>query len=109
MEFPHERAHFRIEYPIRERPTFYIGGVPHQVADCSERGLRFLLTGPAPEIGERISGKLRFTRGSEMVLEGEVVRLHEQSAGLKLIGPGIPMRTIFDEQRFIRKRYPTRF
>ena len=109
MAWPHERAHFRIEYPIRERPTFTVGKVVYPVMDASERGIRFAMPGELPEIGTRFAGRLRFSRGEEMPLEGDVVRLHEQSVAIHLAGAGIPLKTIFDEQRFLRKRYPTRY
>jgi PilZ domain len=109
MAWPHERAHFRIEYPIRERPTFTVGKAVYSVVDCSERGLRFAMAGELPALGTRIAGRLRFSRGDELLLEGEVVRLHEQSVAILLAGAGIELRTIFDEQRYLRKRYPTRY
>lgn len=109
MSWEHERAHFRVEYPIRERPTFTAGGVSYLVADCSEQGMRYVETGEMPEMGTRLAGRLRFSRGEELDVEGEVVRFFDRSVGLRLNGAGIPMRTIFDEQRFLRKLYPTRF
>lgn len=42
-DWPHERNLYRIEYPRGERPGLRIGGALHDVVDCSEQGLRFVL------------------------------------------------------------------
>ncbi len=111
MKWQFERAYYRIEYPIFERPWFDIGGRIHDVVDCSEAGLRYRLAGAAggpPKIGDTISGQLRFRRGEQVEVAGRVVRVQDGQIALNLDPPGIPLKIIFDEQRFILKKYPQR-
>jgi hypothetical protein len=103
-----EREHYRIEYPILERPTFVVGTLVHQVVDCSESGIRYRLISEPPEAGTLVAGRLRFRRGSELMVEGEVLRIQDACAALRLKEPGIPLRIMLDEQRFLRKQYPNR-
>lgn len=110
MSWQFNRAHYRIEYPERERPRFATADTEFVVVDCSERGFRYRSpAGPHPEIGTIITGTLVFRGQREVMVEGEVVRHDKTDIALRLSGPGIPLAIILDEQRYLRSRYPTRF
>jgi hypothetical protein len=104
-----ERAHYRIIYPLGDRPRLELGGRQHDVVDCSEGGLRFQMTsGAPPELGESVRAVVRFHEGREVEVEGPVVRVQGGHVALRL-ARGIPLAVILAEQRYLRAHYPTRF
>ncbi|HEY8468504.1 MAG TPA: hypothetical protein VIL18_02620 [Longimicrobiales bacterium] len=40
-----ERAHYRIQYPVNERPRLLVAGREYEVLNCSEKGVGFLAPG----------------------------------------------------------------
>lgn len=110
MMYPIERSYYRIQYPLTERPVLMLEGRQYPVIDCSEHGLRFVRSLTAPlEVGDRVHGVLRFKRGAETEVEGDVVRVQGEHAALHLKVSGIPLSIILDEQRYLRTHYPMRF
>ena len=104
-----ERAHYRIVYPLRDRPRLELGGGQHEVVDCSEGGLRFQMTsGAPPELGAHVRAVVRFHEGREVVVEGPIVRVQGGHIALRLTR-GIPLAVILAEQRYLLAHYPTRF
>lgn len=104
-----ERAFYRIVFPERERPILLLEGREHPVVDCSEHGLRFeRRPWPPLELGAVVHGILRFHKGDEIEVEGEVVRLQDEHAAVHLNVRPIPMGRIFEEQRYLRMLYPMR-
>lgn len=107
---PQTRSYYRVEYPLAERPHFLMSDRILQVLDCSEVGFRYDISGyPAPTVGERIAGRIRFRRGRQFPVEGRVVRVREREVVVMLDEVRIPLATIYDEQRYLRSRYPMRF
>jgi hypothetical protein len=116
MLFSNGRAYYRVVYPERERPTFIIAGrrlsdaMP--VIDCSERGIRYeiplerLQPDQLPAVDDKIRGRVRFRDGTEIEIEGTVVRVAPPAIALKLQAPGVPLSVIFAEQRYLRTHYP---
>ena len=107
MKYPAERAFYRIVFPMRERPILVLEGREHYVIDCSEHGLRFVRQSwPELERGMMVQGTLRFHRGEEVEVEGEVVRVQDEQVALHLSVRPIPMGRIIEEQRYLRMLYP---
>lgn len=113
MNYPIEREHFRIVYPLMERPKLRTADVEtgaveeYDVVDCSETGLRYLIRfGPLPEIGAEVSGRVHFRRGEVVDIAGTVVRTQGSSVALHLVASNIPLATVLDEQRYLRINYP---
>jgi hypothetical protein len=105
MRHPRERAHYRVEYPIQERPAFVVGEIEMAVYDLSENGVRFAAHAGLPvQEGDGLSGSIQFRGRGELHVEGTVVWVRGPVAALKLEVP-IPFGTILDEQRFLRTRY----
>jgi hypothetical protein len=110
MSYPVERSYYRINYPLTERPMLVLEGRQYPVIDCSEHGLRFVRSLSVPlEVGDRVQGLLKFRRGAEADVEGDVVRVQADHAALHLKVAGIPLSIILDEQRYLRVHYPMRF
>ncbi len=108
MPFRIERAFYRIHYPIAERPRFWSGTYAYEVLDCCEGGLRYRLneSDPRPAVGSSVRGLLRFHRGTELEIEGDVVRVQNGSVALNLTVNRIPFSVILTEQKELLRRYP---
>jgi hypothetical protein len=105
--YPFQRAYFRIRFPMRERPRLVVDGRELEVVDCSENGLRYRAEpGAVPAWGSEIQGELRFRRGATVEIEGTVVRRQAGEVALRLAETRIPLKIIFDEQRYLRAHYP---
>jgi hypothetical protein len=105
MEYDRERAFYRVSYPTRERPTFDTQGYELAVHDVSEFGLCFAPDPALPlEVGDVLSGTVRFRNRGELVVEGSVVWKKESLAALELTVP-VPFARILGEQRYLRSRY----
>ncbi len=100
------REYHRIRYPLAERPTLLLENRSFTVIDVSVRGLFYIAPGgPFPQPRDPIKGILRFRRGAQVVIEGEVVRVHETGIALHLRRE-IPFSVLLAEQRYLHKRYP---
>ncbi|MBK6485980.1 MAG: PilZ domain-containing protein [Gemmatimonadetes bacterium] len=110
MSYEFERAAYRIPYPPSARPRLMLGDREVPLVDCSERGLRFTTEGvPHPSVGSRISGRVHLLSGGPaLAVEGTVIRCQEGEVAVRLKAPGIPVRAVFAEQRFLGQRFPAR-
>jgi hypothetical protein len=113
MSYPIERQHFRIVYPLLERPRLRMedpetGAVTeHDVVDCSENGIRYLVRhGPLPDIGSDMAGQVQLRRGEVKDIAGKDVRTQGISVAVHLVVANSPLATILDEQRYLRINYP---
>jgi hypothetical protein len=103
------RAHFRVEYPLSERPVFHAPGLVCAVADVSESGM----TVAAP-IGvratlrpsDRVAGTIHFRHAPHAEIDGVILRLTEHGAVVHFdVGP-VPWATIQAEERALLAKYP---
>jgi len=104
--WPHDRSHYRIEYPRRERPTLLLGGIEFTVVDCSEAGIRFLNPGVAFQRDDPVGGIVHFRDRIEVPVSGRVIRVQGGYVALCLDGSGVPFPVILSEQRYLRAHYP---
>ena len=108
--FACQRAHYRLAYPVLERPRLLLEDGGLEVVDCSEMGLRLRTTGgPVPELGTRVQGTLVFRHGGTEEVEGAVVRIRAGEMAVHLTERGVPFSRIWEGQRRLRSRYPDRF
>ena len=99
------RAHYRVTYPIVERPVFEVDGATYQVVQCSERGLRYEVSnGGIPAVGDEVRGTIRFRRGSTVQVTGEVTRAEGGEVVLVLHQRGIPFSDMLLEQQYLRSK-----
>jgi hypothetical protein len=120
MRYRFQRAHFRILYPVQGRPRLILQAdaeqdedaesepevVELEVIDCSERGVRFRPQTAPPAVGTEIRGQVRFRSGVEVAVEGMVIRIQAGDVAVHLNRRPIPLGVIYDEQRFLRARFP---
>lgn len=99
------RAHFRIVYPLIERPAFEVGRFVYEVIDCSELGLRFEVKDRRiPAVGSQMEGTVVFRRGASIDITGQVLRAQGGMVVLILDAPGITFSGILGEQRYLRSK-----
>jgi hypothetical protein len=103
--WPHDRSHYRIEYPRRARPVLELDEVKYSVVDCSENGIRFKSGGVTFQRGDPVAGVIRFPGRGETPVAGVVVRVQEGHVALLLEETGIPFPMILSEQRYLRANY----
>ena len=97
------RALYRVAYPLGSRPGFDMGRFVHEVVDCSEQGLRYEVRDlRIPEVGTQLGGIIKFRRGCQVEVTGEVIRAHAGLVVLVLDAPGIRFSDILLEQRYLR-------
>jgi hypothetical protein len=101
-----ERRGFeRIEYghDSGERPVFLSGGGAYEVADCAERGLRYVPPSDRlPAIGSEVRGTVRFPDGPEVPVEGVVVRAGGEGVAVNFTQLWIDKEVIERERRRLR-------
>ena len=84
-----------------------VDGIAHEVLDCSESGMRYRLATDEPAMyGQEIRGLVQFRRGTEIQVEGRIVRIDGEFAALHFNALGIPFGIILAEQRDLLRRYP---
>ncbi len=110
MEYEFERSAYRIPYPPTARPRLKLGDREVPLVDCSERGLRFSVDSASlPKVGSYISGQvLLLSGGPALAVEGTVIRCQSGEVAVQLKAPGIPVRAVFAEQRYLGQRFPAR-
>lgn len=104
MSYDVPRNHYRVLYPVAVRPVFTTGATEYRVVDLSEGGMRCALGDlPHPELGTMMEGTIKFKRGHQRTLRGEVVRLGVGFMALRL-DVGVPFAVMIDEQRYLLNR-----
>lgn len=98
--FQHSRrAVYRVVYPVRERPTFIVGAESFSVIDCSELGVRYQVPeAHRPGVGITVAGRMRFSRGLEVPVSGEVVRVQDGTVALRFRTEAIPSAEMVAER-----------
>jgi len=105
VSYPSEREHYRIQYPMAARPKIVVDGRTYDVVDISERGVRFKVTEEMTfNVGDGFSGQVRFKRSDAVRVGGKVVRIVGKEIAAKL-DAGIPLKTMIEEQRYIREQH----
>lgn len=100
------RQHYRIRYPIQERPQFECQGKKYPVIDVSERGLAILVD-KKDGIGQfklELTGRIAFKCGDAVTVSGKVLRSNPDSV-IIVLRAGVPFATVMKEQRLIIKKY----
>jgi hypothetical protein len=96
------RAHYRIVYPVHERPWIVYGTSISEVTECSERGLRFRTVGSPLPAGTALVGRLGMRHGQEVRFGGSVIWGDEQTTALHLDRAPIPFLAMMREQMYLR-------
>jgi hypothetical protein len=104
MSFIDRRAHERVVYPKGQGPTLIIGDAVYEILDCSERGLRVARATPMPlEASVDFQGRVRFPPGTEVPVEGVVLRVQDDEIAIQFTGLWIPRDVILAELRRMKQ------
>jgi hypothetical protein len=104
MSFIDRRAHERVVYPEGQRPTLTVGSGVYEVLDCSERGLLVARTGAASlETSLDVQGRVRFPTGTDVTIEGVVLRVQDDAIAIQFTGLWIPRDVILAELRRMKQ------
>jgi hypothetical protein len=99
------RGHFRLRYPPGGGPVLTTDGTTRAVTELSERGLRFSDGGRTATLADRVAGVLHVPDGSELAVEGAVVRAIGGWIAVRLTR-GVHLGRMLSEQRRILRDYP---
>jgi hypothetical protein len=105
MSDTERRGFERVEYAPGERPLFLSGGESFEVVDCAERGIRVLPSREVPqlpEVGSDLHGTVRFPGGTEVPVEGVVVRVSGDGIAVNFTQVWIDKEVIERERRRLR-------
>jgi hypothetical protein len=109
VSYPHDRAFFRLRYPVGGAPSFVESGLTHRVVDIGEGGFRYAPSqGPTPQVGSVVTGVIEFAEGEPLELEGIVVRVQGGEVAVHCAQRAIPLAVVLREQRYVRRHYPFR-
>jgi len=98
------RNHYRIKYPLIERPFLTVDKNTYQVLDISEGGVKFFSPVKNFKVGEYITGSIKFHDGEIVTVEGHILRLQSRRI-IILLDRKIPLQRILKEQRHLIKKY----
>lgn len=101
-----QREHYRIRYPVEERPTFECQGRQYEVIDLSEKGLAFR-RGAQDSIAQTpglLKGRILFKSGEFAAITGKVLR-HTEDTVILILQIGVPLSIIMKEQRQLLQRF----
>src|SRR5437868_2423343 len=103
---PQTRGHFRIPFPIGERPQLLVGEAEFEVIDLSERGARIVRNGKWPADGDGpFAATIRFRDGATAEVTAELHRKEADKLVLRF-GKQLSYSLIAAEQRRLLRLYP---
>lgn len=102
-----KRDHYRLEYPVNDRPTVLISGLRYEVIDASEQGLKFRCNNTiTPEKNSLFRGTVFFQDGKNYEVSGTVLRYDPESDHcVVLLTKGIPLAKMIEEQLLLIRKY----
>ncbi len=101
-----QRRHFRIHFPVSERPIIEIKGKKYIVVDASEQGLALSVEPDDALNGNTgvIKGAITFKDKETVNVVGKVLRTFQGNLILSL-SVGLPLTTIMKQQRYLLQKY----
>ena len=102
-----KRGHYRLEYPVSDRPSVLINGQQYEMIDVSEQGLKFKCNNSiTPDRNSPFKGKVFFKDGKSFDVSGTVLRYDpEQDRCVVLLTKGIPLAKMIEEQLLLIRKY----
>ncbi|MEY4630799.1 MAG: hypothetical protein RIQ81_919 [Pseudomonadota bacterium] len=104
-----KRQHFRLEFPVKERPRLKLERYELEVLDVSEGGCSVQCDGNAyaklSRPGTAISGVLTFASGEKVDVAGKVLRVIDGQRIALAFSQGVPLPVMMAEHRRILKQY----
>ncbi len=101
-----QRQHYRIRYPLQERPAFECMGKKYMILDVSEKGLAFRIEekDPITKATSELKGRIAFKSGDVVNIAGKILR-HADNTVILIMQTGIPLAVMMKEQRFLIQKY----
>lgn len=104
-----KRQYYRLKYPKRARPVLRIGNQLVSVSEVSEKGIRIIRSNfSALYQGLILGGILRLHGDRYIQVEGPIIRFDGDEVIIYL-QKGISFKEMFEEQRYVRQKYPVHF
>ena len=100
-EFTQKRRHFRVAYPLSNRPQLLLNGEKYDVVDISEQGIKYCCPGCGMTTGGALEGVVEFPDGETFDIEGKALRVEV----ILQLRKGIPYTQIVKEQMRLIKEY----
>ena len=99
-----QRSYYRVEYPLRECPSFISDeSKEYRVLDISEKGMRLQKNeNPTLEVGSVLKGTITLHTSGKADVTGKVVRDTEECIAV-LLRVGIPFSQIVNEQQYLQQ------
>lgn len=83
-----------------------VRGREHQVLEIAEGGIRIVVNrGADMQVGDAFGGEIHFHDNDIERVDGEILRLNEKLAVIKL-SVGLSLHRVMFEQTYIQKKYP---
>lgn len=101
------RNHYRLEYPVPDRPTIRANGTQFEVIEASEAGLKFNCNGTfVPILGTPFKGTVFFRDGKTFELQGKILRFDKANDHCVVhLTKGIPLAKMIEEQLLLIRKY----
>lgn len=101
-----QRRHYRIRFPIAERPVFEFNGKHYVVLDLSEQGLSFAIESgdSIAKNTKLIAGRIVFNDKEAVNVTGTILRKSDEHVVL-VLKQGIPLSIVMKQQRLLLQKY----
>ena len=100
-----QREHFRLVYPLDERPALTLGNKTFAVVDVSESGIRFAGGREKYTVGVAVKGDIVFPDNARCAIVGKVTRVVDGSDYIIRLDTPIPLARMMSEQRRLIQKY----
>lgn len=102
-----KRDHYRLEYPVPDRPSVLVNGLKYEVIDLSEQGMKFICNRTyAPAKDSAFNGTVFFKDGKSFNVSGRVLRYDPTNDHcVVLLTKGIPLPKMIEEQLHLIRKY----
>ena len=102
-----KRDHYRLEYPVNDRPSVLVNGLQYEVIDASEQGLKFRCNNTIKPPGKSpFKGTVFFKDGKSFDVSGTVLRYDpDNDHCVVLLTKGIPLAKMIEEQLLLIRKY----
>jgi hypothetical protein len=107
MKSNQKRGHYRLEYPVSDRPSVLVNGHQYEVVDVSEQGMKFKCQNKiTPDKDSPFKATVFFKDGKSFDVSGTILRYDaEQDQCVVQLTKGIPLAKMIEEQLLLIRKY----
>jgi hypothetical protein len=107
MKSSQKRDHYRLEYPVSDRPSVLINGQQYEIVDVSEQGMKFKCENKiTPDQDAPFKATVFFKDGKSFDVSGTILRYNpDQDHCVVLLSKGIPLAKMIEEQLILIRKY----